>query len=169
MLWPLFSWSALLSQLMWWRARHNRALAWPLFAWSALARPTCVVASKTGEGTGLASVRLVSVGTVSHFGGGQNRRVRLTDLCSRCRSWLGEPLRRLADRQGRWCGLAYNLLVGMVSVTVVAGRYARAFVWSPLFLFSAWTVVARRKQVHWSGIASISLVDLGPFAVVASR
>jgi hypothetical protein len=59
-----------LSQPLWWRARHVRALICPLFARSALAQPDTVVAGTTGEGAALATVRLVGVGSASHCGGG---------------------------------------------------------------------------------------------------
>jgi hypothetical protein len=47
-----------------------RALLWTLFAPSALAQPATVVGGTTGEGTALASVRSVGLGSASHCGVG---------------------------------------------------------------------------------------------------
>jgi hypothetical protein len=57
----------------WWRAREVRALLWQLFARSAWPQTATVVASTTGEGAALASVRSIGVGTARHCGGGQDR------------------------------------------------------------------------------------------------
>jgi hypothetical protein len=61
-----------LSQTLWWRLRDLRPLVWPLFARSAWAQPVTVVASTTGVGAQLASVRSVGVGSASHCGGGHD-------------------------------------------------------------------------------------------------
>ena len=47
-----------------------RALLWPLNSCSAWDQPDTEKASKTGEGTGLDSVRSVGVGSASHCAGG---------------------------------------------------------------------------------------------------
>jgi hypothetical protein len=49
-----------------WLARYVRALIRPLFACSAWAQPATVVVGTPGEGSDLASVRLVGVGSASH-------------------------------------------------------------------------------------------------------
>ena len=53
-----------------WPARHVRALLWRLFAWSAWAQPAAVLASTTGEGVGMPSVRLFGLASAIHDGGG---------------------------------------------------------------------------------------------------
>jgi hypothetical protein len=50
-----------------------RPLFWPLFARSAWAQPDTVVAGTTVEGTTLAYVLFVGVGTASHNGSGLDR------------------------------------------------------------------------------------------------
>jgi hypothetical protein len=61
-----------LSQPLWWRAREMRALLWPLFDRSAWDLPVTVVAGTRIDGAELDSVRLVSVGSASHCGGGHD-------------------------------------------------------------------------------------------------
>jgi hypothetical protein len=50
-----------------------RALLGPLFEGSAWAQKVSVVACTTGEDAALASVRLVGLGSGTHYGGGYNR------------------------------------------------------------------------------------------------
>ena len=61
-----------LSQPLWWRARHLRALLCHLFARSAWAQPATAFAGSTGEVAALASVRWVGEGTGSHCSGGHD-------------------------------------------------------------------------------------------------
>jgi hypothetical protein len=61
------------SQPLWWRTRQVRSLLWPLFASSAWAQPVTELVGKIGEGTALACVRSVGVGSASHFGGRHDR------------------------------------------------------------------------------------------------
>jgi hypothetical protein len=46
-----------------------RALLLPLFAWSAWAELATVVADTTGQGAALACVRMLGMGSTSHYGG----------------------------------------------------------------------------------------------------
>jgi hypothetical protein len=57
-----------LSQPLWWRTRHVRAQIWPPFALSAWSQPATVVAVTKIEGTALASVRSVDVGSTNDCG-----------------------------------------------------------------------------------------------------
>jgi hypothetical protein len=58
---------------LWWWAGQVIALYWPLISWLAWARPATVVADTAGKGSDLASVRVVGVGSSSHWGGGNVR------------------------------------------------------------------------------------------------
>ena len=51
------------------RGRQVISLLWPLFAWLAWAQQATVVVGTTGEGSTLATFRLVVVGPASHHGG----------------------------------------------------------------------------------------------------
>ena len=81
-----------------------RPLFWPLFARSAWAQPATVVAGTTVEGTTLASVLFVGVGTASHYGSG-----RVLSHCGYGPIGNGVVWSRL-------------LSVGVISVTMVAHR-----------------------------------------------
>jgi hypothetical protein len=79
-----------------------RALFWPPFVRSAWAHPTTAVAGITGEGAGLASVRLAGVGSVT----GGEPIGKGVGLVSPLFVWLawGQLLWWRADMQGRWSG-----------------------------------------------------------------
>jgi hypothetical protein len=99
------------------------------------------------------------------------------------------------DRQGRWSGHASARLVGVGSLNVLEGRYAKALVWSrlcsfgrrglshcggelignglvhvsPLFLWSAWAQSLwwrADQQGRWYDLASVPLVGEGSVTVV---
>jgi hypothetical protein len=102
------------------------------------------------------------------------------------------------DRQGRWSGHASARLVGVGSLNVVDGRYAKALVWSrlcsfgrrglrhcvcgkistgvglvsPLFFWSSWAQSLRwRADRQWacSRLASFPLVGVGTVTLVEGR
>jgi hypothetical protein len=79
-----------------------RALFWPPFSRSAWAHPATVVAGTTGEGVGLASVRLAGVGSVT---GGEpiGKGVGLVSPLFLSLAWA-QLLWLRADMQGRCSG-----------------------------------------------------------------
>ena len=70
----------------------------PLFDSSAWAKPATVVVGTPGEGSDLASVRLVGVGSGSHCGGSHDMRGRCFSLFLLGRRGLMQPLRWEARR-----------------------------------------------------------------------
>ena len=67
----LYAWSTR-AEPLWWRARQLRAQISPLFVCSVCAQEATVLAGMNFEGTTLASVRSVGVGSSSFCGSGQD-------------------------------------------------------------------------------------------------
>jgi hypothetical protein len=70
-----------------------RLLLFPLNYLSAWAQTCTVVVNTSCEGAGLASVRLVGVGTANNYGGAYDISGRCSGLCSLGRRGLRQPLR----------------------------------------------------------------------------
>jgi hypothetical protein len=142
--------------------------------------------------------RLCSCGWrgLAYCGGGPiGKDVGLFSFRFLCSTWA-QSLWLRADRQGRWSAIASVPLVSVSSVTVVAGRTARALIrsglctfgWrgliycgggpidkcvglvSPLFVWSAWAPSQRSlayRQGRWYILASVPLVVVISVTVVA--
>jgi hypothetical protein len=100
-----------LRQPLWWRARQVRTLLWPLIAWSAWAQPATVVAGTTGEGSALASVWSVDVGSASHWWRARQMRAMLWPLFARS-AW-SQPATVVAGTAGEGVALASVRSVGV--------------------------------------------------------
>ena len=73
LLWSLTDYAAWAQPATVKSARQVRALQWFLFSWSAWAQSAAVLASTTGEGVGMPSVRLFGLASAIHDGGGHDR------------------------------------------------------------------------------------------------
>ena len=81
-----------LSQPERWLARQVMARLFPLFDRSAWAQPAIILADTSDEGAAVASVRLVDVGSASHYGGDREGSGRFSGLCYLGRRVLNHPL-----------------------------------------------------------------------------
>jgi hypothetical protein len=107
LLWSLFAWSGGIIEPLSWRARQMRGLDWLLFAQVAWAHQITLASVRRG---------------LSHCGGGPiGKGVGLVSPLFLRSAWA-QSLWWSADRQGCWSGLASFPLVGVGSVTVLAGR-----------------------------------------------